>query len=117
MPKLTQNAWGSAASLFALVTFSRHAEPKFGYHLLSNISKIAEKKVPNKNFKHELVNEIRAALLFSGLKKIELQKRMHTSKSELVRIFDQENNALTLKTLISLANALGKKLKISFDEP
>ncbi|GAI24091.1 unnamed protein product, partial [marine sediment metagenome] len=41
-------------------------------------------------------------------------KKMHTSRSAVDRLFDPENESITLQTLNKAANALGKKLKVEF---
>jgi hypothetical protein len=37
---------------------------------------------------------------------------MHTSRASLNRLLDEEDTSLTLTTLTSAANALGKQIKI-----
>jgi DNA-binding Xre family transcriptional regulator len=41
-----------------------------------------------------------------------MAKRMHTSRSALDRLFDPENESVTLVTLNKAASALGRKLKV-----
>jgi DNA-binding Xre family transcriptional regulator len=41
-----------------------------------------------------------------------MAKRMHTSRSAIDRLFDPENEAVTLTTLNRAAAAVGKKLKV-----
>ena len=46
--------------------------------------------------------------------KIELAKRMRTSRAALNRLLDEEDSSLTLTTLASAAAALGKTINIGF---
>lgn len=48
-----------------------------------------------------------------GLTKIEMAKRMGTSRSSLDRLLDPENDALALSTLTKAAAVLGKELQVS----
>jgi len=40
---------------------------------------------------------------------------MHTSRASLNRLLDEEDTSLTLTTLVSAAEALGKKVKIELE--
>jgi plasmid maintenance system antidote protein VapI len=46
------------------------------------------------------------------LTKTVLAKKMHTSRSAVERLFDPDNNSVTLGTLNRAAAAVGKKLKV-----
>jgi predicted XRE-type DNA-binding protein len=46
------------------------------------------------------------------ISKTVMAKRMHTSRSAIDRLFDPENDSLTLATLNKAAHALGKQLKV-----
>ena len=46
------------------------------------------------------------------LTKTELAKRMHTSRTALNRLLDENDASLTLTTLASAAAALGKKVNL-----
>jgi predicted XRE-type DNA-binding protein len=48
-----------------------------------------------------------------GLTKVEMAKRMETSRSSLNRLLDPENDALSLATLTRAALILGKELQVS----
>ncbi len=48
-----------------------------------------------------------------GLTKVEMAKRMGTSRSSLNRLLDPENDALALSTLMRAAVILGKELQVS----
>jgi transcriptional regulator with XRE-family HTH domain len=47
-----------------------------------------------------------------GLTKAEMARRMRTSRSQLDRLLDPENESLTLTTLVSAAAALGKQVEL-----
>ncbi len=49
------------------------------------------------------------------LNKTEMAKRMHTSRASLNRLLDEEDTSLTLTTLMSAAQALGKKVRIELE--
>ena len=48
------------------------------------------------------------------LTKTELAERMQTSRSQLDRLLDPENTAVTLDSLERLAHAVGKRLVVGF---
>ena len=47
-----------------------------------------------------------------GLTKSALAKRMHTSRAQLDRLLDPENESVTLATLTRAARVVGRQLKI-----
>lgn len=48
------------------------------------------------------------------LTKTELAERMQTSRSQLDRLLDPDNSAVTLESLERLARAVGKRLVVEF---
>ena len=50
------------------------------------------------------------------IKKTVFAKKMKTSRSQLERLLDPKNTNISLKTLVSTANAMGKQIKISIIE-
>ncbi|QTA93239.1 helix-turn-helix domain-containing protein [Desulfonema magnum] len=48
----------------------------------------------------------------SGITKVNLAKRLQTSRSQLDRILDPENTTISLESLERVAHAVGKKLHI-----
>jgi antitoxin HicB len=50
-----------------------------------------------------------------ALTKMEMAKRMHTSRAALDRLLDPGNPSVTLQTLQSAASAVGGKLKITLE--
>ena len=50
-----------------------------------------------------------------ALSKTEFAKRLHTSRSALDRLLDESNTSVSIKTLSSVAAAMGKQLEISLN--
>jgi DNA-binding Xre family transcriptional regulator len=50
----------------------------------------------------------------TNLSKTSLAQKMQTSRSQLDRLLDPENTAVTLESLENLARAVGKQLRIEF---
>jgi len=61
--------------------------------------------------------QLRQLMKRQALTKMELARRMHTSRAALDRLLDPENPSVTLHTLHSAAKAVGGKLKISLQMP
>ena len=49
-----------------------------------------------------------------GLSQRKLAKRLHTSQQTISRLESPRNGSLSLRTLVKLAHALGKDLKVQF---
>lgn len=62
--------------------------------------------------KRVLAWQITQAMKAQNLTKTALAEKMHTSRASLNRLLDEEDTSLTLTTLTSAANALGKQIKI-----
>jgi antitoxin HicB len=62
--------------------------------------------------KRVLAWQIAQAMKAQNLTKTALAEKMHTSRASLNRLLDDEDTSLTLTTLTSAANALGKQIKI-----
>jgi antitoxin HicB len=67
------------------------------------------------------VREIIARLVIdhmaqTGFTKTEMAARMYTSGQALARLLDPDGAGLTLDTLERVASAVGKKVRISFDD-
>jgi len=54
--------------------------------------------------------QISQAMKQRHLTKIEMAKRMHTSRSALNRLLDANNNSVTLDTITRAAQTLGKRV-------
>lgn len=50
------------------------------------------------------------------LSKTAMAKHIHTSRSQLDRILDPNNHAITLETIIKAAKSVGKKITINFED-
>ena len=50
----------------------------------------------------------------ANLSKTDVAAKMHTSRSQLDRLLDPQNTAVTLDSLDRLARAVGKNLRIEF---
>jgi len=64
------------------------------------------------SIKKVIAFQIKKEMAKKHLTKTTLAKRMHTSRSAVDRLFELDNNSLTLATLSKAAIALGKKLKV-----
>ncbi len=47
-----------------------------------------------------------------GISKSEMARRMHTSRPALERLFDPDNDSVTLNTLQKAAKAVGRELRL-----
>ena len=69
----------------------------------------------------QAVREVVAQLVIdhmarAKLTKTEMAARMHTSRQALARLLDPKGGGLTLDTLERAAGAVGKRVRISFDD-
>lgn len=62
--------------------------------------------------KRVLAWQIAEAMEQSGIKKIEMAERMHTSRTQVERLLDPTNNKVQLDTLQRAARAVGRTLKL-----
>jgi predicted XRE-type DNA-binding protein len=65
-----------------------------------------------RSLKKVLVWQIEEAMKASGLTKIEMAHRMGTSRAQLNRLLDPDNETLTLSTLASAAAVLGRQVEL-----
>ena len=72
--------------------------------LLEEVSAIAMKRV--------IAWQIAQAMKAEGVSKKDMAERMHTSRSQLDRVLDQEAPGLTFETLSRAVLALGYKVRI-----
>jgi antitoxin HicB len=56
--------------------------------------------------------QLQQAMLKENITKVEMARRMHTSRAALDRLLDPGNGAVTLQTLSRAANAIGRSLRI-----
>lgn len=62
--------------------------------------------------KRVLAWQIEEAMKKEAVSKTEMARRMNTSRSQLDRLLDPENDAVSLETLARAAHALGRNLKM-----
>lgn len=62
--------------------------------------------------KEILVLQIEAAMAREGITKVEMARRMATSRAALDRLLDPGNGSVTLATLFRAASALGAELRV-----
>lgn len=62
--------------------------------------------------KRVLAWELQRTMQQEQISKIEMAKRLETSRSQLDRLLDPKNTAVTLATLQKAAHCLGKHLKL-----
>jgi predicted XRE-type DNA-binding protein len=62
--------------------------------------------------KRVLAWQLQQAMDRQHLNKVEMAKRMHTSRSQLDRLLDPDNNKVQLDTLNRAAAIVGKRLRI-----
>ena len=62
--------------------------------------------------KRVLAWQIENAMAKQGMTKNEMAKRMHTSRSQLDRVLDPDNDKVQLDTVFKAARVLGRELKL-----
>lgn len=62
--------------------------------------------------KRVLARQVEAVMSESGLSKTEMARRMRTSRSQLDRLLDPENDSVTLTTLQKAATAIGREVRL-----
>lgn len=62
--------------------------------------------------KRVLAWQLEKAMVKEGLTKNDMAKRMQTSRSQLDRILDPDNDKIQLDTVFKAARALGRELKV-----
>lgn len=63
--------------------------------------------------KRVIAYEIEKEMKDKHMSKVELAKKMDTSRSSLERLLDPENTSVSLKTLVKATHALGRNLIVS----
>jgi predicted XRE-type DNA-binding protein len=66
--------------------------------------------------KRVLAWQIEQAMTAQGLNKTEVAKRMRTSRSQLDRLLDPENDKVLLQTIHKAASAIGKRLIVGLED-
>jgi len=63
--------------------------------------------------KKVMVFQLHAAMKEKKITKVEMAKRMNTSRSQLDRLLDPNNEAVSLETLTRAATVVGRQLHIA----
>jgi DNA-binding Xre family transcriptional regulator len=69
-------------------------------------------EVTARAIKRVIVRQLDALMEEEGLTKTELAKRMKTSRAQLDRLLDPDNESVTLGTLTRAAQAVGRQLRM-----
>ena len=69
-------------------------------------------KVSATAIKRVVARQVEAAMHQKGLTKVEMARRMRTSRAALDRLLDPENDAVTLSTLQKAAAVLGRQVRL-----
>ena len=69
-------------------------------------------EVTARAIKRVIARQLATLMRDQGLTKSELAKRMHTSRAQLDRLLDPENESVTLGTLTRAAHVVGRQLKM-----
>ncbi len=69
-------------------------------------------EVTARAIKRVIARQLDTLMREQGLTKSELAKRMHTSRAQLDRLLDPENESVTLGTLTRAAHVVGRQLKM-----
>ena len=69
-------------------------------------------EVTARAIKRVIARQIDALMQDQGLTKSELAKRMQTSRAQLDRLLDPDNESVTLGTLTRAAHAVGRQLRM-----
>ena len=62
--------------------------------------------------KRVLAWQLQEAMKQQGITKVEMAKRLETSRSQLDRLLDPDNAGVTLATLSQAAQAVGRSIKV-----
>ncbi len=71
-------------------------------------------EVSAKALKRLLALQIADIMEETNLTKTSLAQKMQTSRSQLDRLLDPDNSSITFESLVHLARAVGKQLRIEF---
>ncbi len=73
-------------------------------------------EITTKAIKRVLAWQIAAEMKARGITKLEMAKRMGTSRSQLDRLLDPDNDKVLLETVQRAAAAIGKRVSISLED-
>ena len=71
-------------------------------------------EVTARALKRLLTLQLNDAMKASNTSKTQLAERLQTSRSQVDRLLDPDNTAVTLESLERLAQAVGKQLRVEF---
>jgi antitoxin HicB len=71
-------------------------------------------EVRAKALKRALAEQLEDSMQVAKLTKLEMARKMATSRSQLDRVLDPDNVSVQLDTLIKAARAVGKEVEIKF---
>lgn len=74
-------------------------------------------EVQARALKRALTEQLEESMQVANLTKLEMAKKMATSRSQLDRVLDPENVSVQLDTLIKAARAVGKEVEIRIKRP
>jgi antitoxin HicB len=87
--------------------------PHFGSSLDSMLAVDGTlEEVTARAIKRVIARQISALMKDQGVTKISLANKMQTSRSQLDRLLDPENDSVTLDTLVRAAHAVGRRLHL-----
>ena len=64
------------------------------------------------DIKRQIANQLVTAMKKDGISKVEMAKRMNTSRGSLDRLLDPENSSVTLHTMHRACVVIGRTLEI-----
>ena len=90
-------------------------------HISSSFENFLKKEgtfeeITTKAVKRVLAWQIAAEMKAMGITKIEMAKRMGTSRSQLDRLLDPDNDKVLLETVQRAAAVVGKRVSISLED-
>jgi len=73
-------------------------------------------EITTQAIKRVLAWQIAESMKAQGISKLEMARRMHTSRSQLDRFLDPDNDKVLLETVQRAASAIGKRISISLED-
>jgi antitoxin HicB len=73
-------------------------------------------EITTQAIKRVLAWQIAEIMKAQGISKLEMARRMHTSRSQLDRFLDPDNDKVLLETVQRAASAIGKRIFISLED-
>lgn len=73
-------------------------------------------EVTTQAVKRVLAWQVSETMKAKGISKIEMAKRMQTSRSQLDRFLDPDNDKVLLETVQRAASAIGKRVSITLED-